>query len=158
VCALKKVKMDKEKDGFPLTSIREINILLSFQHPNIVNVSEARGAALPLTLPYRLAAERQRKSRYKHIVSVSEARGAALNPSVPYPIRRAAARGAVQVYPHRQRVRAARRRARRRAPRRSAPAGPAAQVSLEAGHRSRVLRSQRSLMAPATPGSLCSPQ
>ena len=32
--------MDKEKDGFPLTSIREINILLSFHHPNIVDVSE----------------------------------------------------------------------------------------------------------------------
>lgn len=32
--------MDREKDGFPLTSIREINILLSVQHPNIVNVSE----------------------------------------------------------------------------------------------------------------------
>jgi hypothetical protein len=32
--------MEKEKDGFPLTSIREINILLSFHHPNIVDVSE----------------------------------------------------------------------------------------------------------------------
>jgi len=40
VVALKKVKMDKEKDGFPLTSIREINILLSFSHPNIVDVRE----------------------------------------------------------------------------------------------------------------------
>jgi cell division cycle 2-like len=32
--------MEKEKDGFPLTFIREISILLSFHHPNIVNVSE----------------------------------------------------------------------------------------------------------------------
>ncbi|KAK9902816.1 hypothetical protein WJX75_007237 [Coccomyxa subellipsoidea] len=40
ICALKKVRMEKEKDGFPLTSIREINILLSFHHPNIVDVSE----------------------------------------------------------------------------------------------------------------------
>ena len=47
VCALKKVKMDKERDGFPLTSIREINILLSFQHPNIVNVTEARPSRYP---------------------------------------------------------------------------------------------------------------
>lgn len=38
--ALKKVKMEREKDGFPLTSIREINILLSIRHNNIVNVSE----------------------------------------------------------------------------------------------------------------------
>ncbi len=42
MCALKKIKMDKERDGFPLTSIREINILLSFHHPNIVDVSEVQ--------------------------------------------------------------------------------------------------------------------
>ena len=40
ICALKKVKMDKERDGFPLTSIREINIMLSLHHPNITDVSE----------------------------------------------------------------------------------------------------------------------
>ena len=32
--------MEKERDGFPLTSIREINILLSFGHKNVVDVSE----------------------------------------------------------------------------------------------------------------------
>lgn len=32
--------MEKERDGFPLTSIREINILLSFGHRNVVDVSE----------------------------------------------------------------------------------------------------------------------
>lgn len=40
ICALKKVKLDKEREGFPLTSVREINILLSLDHPNIVGVSE----------------------------------------------------------------------------------------------------------------------
>ncbi len=40
IMALKKVKMEAEKEGFPLTSLREINILLSFRHPNIVNVTE----------------------------------------------------------------------------------------------------------------------
>ncbi|WVZ75022.1 hypothetical protein U9M48_023126 [Paspalum notatum var. saurae] len=40
IVALKKVKMDKEEDGFPLTSLREINILLSFDHPSIVDVKE----------------------------------------------------------------------------------------------------------------------
>lgn len=40
ICALKKVKLDKERDGFPLTSVREINVLLSLSHPSIVNVSE----------------------------------------------------------------------------------------------------------------------
>jgi serine/threonine protein kinase len=46
ICALKKVKLEKERDGFPLTSIREINILLSMHHPNIVNVSEVGGACV----------------------------------------------------------------------------------------------------------------
>jgi cell division cycle 2-like len=40
ICALKRVKLDNERDGFPLTSIREINVLLSLSHPSIVNVSE----------------------------------------------------------------------------------------------------------------------
>ncbi|KAL6634692.1 hypothetical protein ACP70R_027363 [Stipagrostis hirtigluma subsp. patula] len=40
VVAVKKVKMDKEREGFPLTSLREINILLSLHHPSIVDVKE----------------------------------------------------------------------------------------------------------------------
>ncbi|KAI4336610.1 hypothetical protein L6164_015114 [Bauhinia variegata] len=40
IVALKKVKMEKEKEGFPLTSLREINILLSFHHPSVVDVKE----------------------------------------------------------------------------------------------------------------------
>jgi len=38
--ALKKVKMEKEKGGFPMTSLREINVLLSFHHPSVVDVKE----------------------------------------------------------------------------------------------------------------------
>ncbi|XP_027334041.1 cyclin-dependent kinase G-2-like [Abrus precatorius] len=40
IVALKKVKMEKEKEGFPMTSLREINILLSFHHRSIVDVKE----------------------------------------------------------------------------------------------------------------------
>ncbi|KAL8093529.1 hypothetical protein AgCh_035414 [Apium graveolens] len=40
IVALKKVKMEKEREGFPLTSLQEINILLSFDHPSIVDVKE----------------------------------------------------------------------------------------------------------------------
>ncbi|KAK7389183.1 hypothetical protein VNO78_24018 [Psophocarpus tetragonolobus] len=40
IVALKKVKMNIERDGFPMSSLREINILLSFNHPSIVNVKE----------------------------------------------------------------------------------------------------------------------
>lgn len=39
VVALKRLKMDKEKDGFPITSLREVNMLLKAAgHENIVNV------------------------------------------------------------------------------------------------------------------------
>ncbi|KAG7029247.1 Cyclin-dependent kinase G-2 [Cucurbita argyrosperma subsp. argyrosperma] len=40
IVALKKVKMEKEREGFPLTALREINILLSFHHPSIIDVKE----------------------------------------------------------------------------------------------------------------------
>ncbi|XP_063679437.1 cyclin-dependent kinase 11B-like isoform X2 [Bolinopsis microptera] len=38
--ALKKLKMEKEKQGFPITSLREINTLLKGQHENVVHVRE----------------------------------------------------------------------------------------------------------------------
>ena len=34
--ALKEVKMEKEKEGFPMTALREIHILLTLQHLNVV--------------------------------------------------------------------------------------------------------------------------
>lgn len=40
IVALKKVKMEKEKEGFPITSLREINTLLKVNHENIVRVKE----------------------------------------------------------------------------------------------------------------------
>lgn len=40
IMALKKLKMENEKEGFPITSLREINTLLKAQHPNIVTVRE----------------------------------------------------------------------------------------------------------------------
>eukprot|EP00668_Euglena_longa_P029275 GGOE01036621.1.p1 GENE.GGOE01036621.1~~GGOE01036621.1.p1 ORF type:complete len:460 (+),score=151.39 GGOE01036621.1:40-1380(+) len=38
--ALKQVKMEKEKEGFPLTALREIHVLMTLQHTNVVNVEE----------------------------------------------------------------------------------------------------------------------
>ena len=38
--ALKRLKMEKEKEGFPITSLREINTLLISQHVNVVTVRE----------------------------------------------------------------------------------------------------------------------
>ncbi|ORZ02605.1 Pkinase-domain-containing protein [Syncephalastrum racemosum] len=40
IVALKKLKLEKEKSGFPVTSLREIYTLLNAKHPNIVNVRE----------------------------------------------------------------------------------------------------------------------
>ena len=40
ICALKKVKLEKERDGFPLTSIREINILLRCGRTGFVSSGE----------------------------------------------------------------------------------------------------------------------
>ncbi|ROT60624.1 putative cyclin-dependent kinase 11B-like isoform X3, partial [Penaeus vannamei] len=40
IVALKRLKMEKEKEGFPITSLREVNTLLKGQHENIVTVRE----------------------------------------------------------------------------------------------------------------------
>lgn len=38
--ALKRIRMESEKDGFPVTAMREIKLLQSLQHPNIVQLYE----------------------------------------------------------------------------------------------------------------------
>jgi cell division cycle 2-like protein len=40
IVALKKLKLNVEKDGFPITSLREIYALLMIQHPHIVSCKE----------------------------------------------------------------------------------------------------------------------
>lgn len=40
VVALKKIKSTQEKEGFPITSLREMSLLQQLSHPNIVKVSE----------------------------------------------------------------------------------------------------------------------
>ena len=40
IVALKRLKMEREKEGFPITSLREINTLLISQHINVVTVRE----------------------------------------------------------------------------------------------------------------------
>jgi serine/threonine protein kinase len=41
IVALKKVKLDREDEGVPSTSIREISLLHELKHPNVVNLIEA---------------------------------------------------------------------------------------------------------------------
>ena len=40
VVALKKVRLENEKEGFPITAVREIKILRQLNHKNIVNIKE----------------------------------------------------------------------------------------------------------------------
>ena len=40
IVALKKLKLDEEKSGFPITALREINALMTCRHENVVNVRE----------------------------------------------------------------------------------------------------------------------
>ena len=38
--ALKKIRMEGEKDGYPVTAVREIKLLQSLKHPNVVDLQE----------------------------------------------------------------------------------------------------------------------
>ena len=40
IVALKRVRMDKEKEGLPISSLREINLLMKIKHKNIVKLKE----------------------------------------------------------------------------------------------------------------------
>lgn len=40
IVALKKLKLEEEKNGFPITALREINALMTCRHENVVNVRE----------------------------------------------------------------------------------------------------------------------
>ena len=40
LAALKKIRMDGEKDGFPVTAVREIKLLQSLRHENVVQLQE----------------------------------------------------------------------------------------------------------------------
>ena len=40
IVALKKLKLDEEKQGFPITALREINALMVCQHENVVGIRE----------------------------------------------------------------------------------------------------------------------
>jgi cyclin-dependent kinase 12/13 len=40
ILAIKKIKMEKEKEGFPITALREIKLLKQLNHPNIIQLKE----------------------------------------------------------------------------------------------------------------------
>lgn len=68
IVALKKLKLEEEKHGFPITALREINALMSCRHENVVGIREvvvgdtltqcvARLLCLPLCINARPAVE-----------------------------------------------------------------------------------------------------
>jgi cyclin-dependent kinase 10 len=56
IVALKKMRMENEKDGFPVSGLREINLLLNLHHENIVPLTEIvvgkRLDSIFLRMPY----------------------------------------------------------------------------------------------------------
>lgn len=40
IVALKKLKLDEEKNGFPITALREVNALMTCRHENVVGIRE----------------------------------------------------------------------------------------------------------------------
>ena len=40
IVALKKLKLEEEKHGFPITALREINALMGCRHEHVVNIRE----------------------------------------------------------------------------------------------------------------------
>lgn len=40
IVALKKLKLDEEKNGFPITALREVNSLMMCKHENVVGIRE----------------------------------------------------------------------------------------------------------------------
>lgn len=58
--ALKRLKMEKEKEGFPITSLREINTILKAQHPNIVTVRVRHPLRAARTRGHRLSHTEQK--------------------------------------------------------------------------------------------------
>jgi cell division cycle 2-like len=53
IVALKKLKLEEEKNGFPITALREINALMSCRHENVVGIREVVvGDTLTQYVPY----------------------------------------------------------------------------------------------------------
>lgn len=40
IVAMKKMRMDREREGLPISGLREINLLLNLRHRNIVHLKE----------------------------------------------------------------------------------------------------------------------
>lgn len=78
VHALKKIKLPPSftAEGFPMTSVREINLLLSLQHPHIVDVTEvvAQGKDIYMVMEFVQQDLKKFLETYKTRLKVGEVR------------------------------------------------------------------------------------
>ena len=69
IVALKKLKLDEEKYGFPITALREINALIACRHDNVVGIREiVVGETLTQCVRRRLVSYRNKRAshRFEH--------------------------------------------------------------------------------------------
>lgn len=69
--ALKKIRMDSEKDGFPITAVREIKILKSADHENVIRLREivrSSRKALKTIFSVHYGSQRKMKLQLDHVV------------------------------------------------------------------------------------------
>jgi serine/threonine protein kinase len=57
--ALKRIRMEAEKDGFPVTAVREIKLLQNLRHRNVVDLTEMLVSKGELIVPLIVSAEIQ---------------------------------------------------------------------------------------------------
>lgn len=57
--ALKKILMHNEKDGFPITALREVKLLKMLSHPNILRLEEMAVERQQGKLPYMTMGQRR---------------------------------------------------------------------------------------------------
>lgn len=70
IVALKKVRMDVEKDGLPLSGLREIQVLMACRHENIVQLKEVLvGRSLERYITWFYAYDIQIPNRYFSITN-----------------------------------------------------------------------------------------
>ena len=68
--ALKKIRFENEEDGVPSTAIREISILKTLRHPNVVELKEVifKGQILYLVFEYvRYDLKKYLKAKTSHL-------------------------------------------------------------------------------------------
>ena len=98
VVALKKLRMERERDGMPVTSVREVRVLQACTHANLVNLIKVvtgpsldrRGPPLPATTRCAIATSLYHHTKMQHLVLAGKHCGCGCNPAACAPLGRPA--------------------------------------------------------------------